>query len=159
MGKAKDNKKLLENALEILTLATGQKAVVTRAKRSIAQFKLRDGMVVGARVTLRGDRAYEFFDRLVQVVIPRIRDFRGLPARFDGRGNYNLGIAEQSVFPEIGTDLLEFPQGMNIALTISGGSDEASQALLEEFNFPFRREEAAESVAPQQQTPQPGQVA
>ena len=142
VGKAKDNKKLLENAVQILTLITGQKAVVTKAKRSIAQFKLREGMPVGARVTLRGDRAFEFLDRLIQVVIPRIRDFRGLHPTLDGRGNYNMGIAEQSVFPEIGTELLEFPQGMNIAITISGGSDDASRALLEEYNFPFRREEA-----------------
>jgi large subunit ribosomal protein L5 len=142
VGRAKDNKKLLENATTILTQITGQKAVATRARVSIAQFKLREGMPVGCRVTLRGDRAYEFLDRLVQVVIPRIRDFRGLPARFDGRGNYNMGLGEQSVWPEIGTELLEFPQGMNIAITIRGGSDESSRVLLEEFGFPFQREEA-----------------
>jgi large subunit ribosomal protein L5 len=142
VGKAKDNKKHLETAVDILTAVTGQKAVVTRSKTSIAQFKLREGMPIGARVTLRGDRAYEFLDRLIQVVIPRIRDFRGLPARFDGRGNYNMGIAEQSVFPEIGTELLDAQQGLNIAIAISGGSDDASRSLLEGFGFPFRREEA-----------------
>ena len=142
VGKAKDNKKHLETAVDILTAVTGQKAVVTRSKTSIAQFKLREGMPIGARVTLRGDRAYEFLDRLIQVVIPRIRDFRGLSARFDGRGNYNMGIAEQSVFPELGTDLLESQQGLNIAIAISGGSDEGGRALLEGFGFPFRREEA-----------------
>ena len=142
VGDAKDNKKLLENATNILEKITGQKAVITRAKRSIAQFRLRQGMAVGARVTLRGERMYEFFDRLVNVVIPRIRDFRGLHRKLDGRGNFNMGLNEQSVFPEVGTDLLEFTQGMNIAISISGGSDEHSAALLEEYKFPFRREEA-----------------
>jgi large subunit ribosomal protein L5 len=142
VGKAKDNKKYLENAVEILTRVAGQRAVVTKARVSIAQFKLREGMKVGTKVTLRGVRAYEFLDRLISVVIPRIRDFRGLRPNFDGRGNFNMGLAEQSVFPEIDSDLLDSPQGMNIAITISGGSDEGSRALLEEFGFPFRREEA-----------------
>ena len=141
VGGAKDNKKLLQDALEILTKITGQKAVVTKARRPIAQFKLREGMPVGAIVTLRGDLAYEFLDRLISVVIPRIRDFRGLPRKVDGQGNYNMGIAEQSVFPELGTDLLETPQGMNIAITIRNGGSGAGLALLEEFDFPFRREE------------------
>jgi large subunit ribosomal protein L5 len=142
VGKAKDNKKHLETAQEILSRISGQKPVVTRARVSVAQFKLREGMPIGVKVTLRGERAYEFLDRLISVVIPRIRDFRGLAARFDGRGSYNMGIAEQSVFPEIDSDLLDTQQGMNIAITISGGSDEASRALLEGFSFPFRREEA-----------------
>jgi large subunit ribosomal protein L5 len=141
VGKAKDNKKFLQTAVEILTRVTGQKAVVTKARRSIAQFKLRDGMPIGAKVTLRGDRAYEFLDRLVSVVIPRIRDFRGLPRNFDAAGNYNMGLAEQSVFPEIDTDLLESQQGMNIAITIRAGRDGGGAALLEAFGFPFRREE------------------
>jgi len=141
VGGAKDNKKLLQDALEILVRVSGQKAVVTKAKRPIAQFKLRAGMPVGAMVTLRGDRAYEFLDRLISVVIPRIRDFRGLARTVDGQGNYNMGLAEQSVFPEIGTDLLDNPQGMNIAITIHNGENGAGQALLEAFKFPFRREE------------------
>jgi large subunit ribosomal protein L5 len=143
IGAAKDNKKLLENGRLMLEKISGQKPVTTLARKSIAQFRLRQGMAVGARVTLRGVRMYEFLDRLVNVVIPRIRDFRGLPRKFDGRGNYNMGLAEQSVFPEIGTELLEFPMGMNIALTFSGGSDEASAVLLEEFGFPFRQPEEA----------------
>lgn len=143
LGNAKDNKKILEHGLAILEKIAGQKPVTTRAKRSIAQFRLRDGMPVGARVTLRGIRMYEFLDRLINVVIPRIRDFRGMKAKLDGRGNYNMGLTEQSVFPEIGTDLLEWPLGMNVTMTISGGSDAHSTALLEAFNFPFRREEAA----------------
>ena len=141
MGKAKDNKKLLQDAVEIVTRVTGQKTVVTKARRPIAQFKLREGMPVGCMVTLRGDRAFEFLDRLISVVIPRIRDFRGLPRRADGQGNYNMGIVEQSVFPEIGTDLLESPQGMNIAITIRNGANGAGMALLEAYSFPFRREE------------------
>ena len=141
VGKAKDSKKFLQDAVEILNRVTGQKAVVTKAKRPIAQFKLREGMPVGCMVTLRGDRAYEFLDRLISVVIPRIRDFRGLPRNVDGQGNYNMGIVEQSVFPEIGTDLLESPQGMNIAITIRNGENGAGQALLAAFKFPFRREE------------------
>jgi len=141
VGGAKDNKKLLQDAVEILTRITGQKAVVTLAKRPIAQFKLREGMPVGTMVTLRGDRAYEFLDRLINVVIPRIRDFRGLPRRTDVQGNYNMGIAEQSVWPELGTDLLDTPQGMNIAITIRNGENGAGEGRLEEFSFPFRREE------------------
>ena len=143
VGKAKDDKKLLENATAILGRITGQKAVVTKARRSIAQFRLRQGMNVGARVTLRGDRMYEFLDRLINVVVPRIRDFRGLKNRLDGRGNYNMGLTEQSVFPEIETALLERPQGMNIAITMSGENDDWSRALLEEFNFPFRQKEGS----------------
>lgn len=145
IGAAKDNKKLLEHGIAILEKITGQKAVVTRSRRSIAQFRLRQGMAVGARVTLRGVRMYEFLDRLVNVVIPRIRDFRGMKRKFDGRGNYSMGLTEQSVFPEVPMELLEWPLGMNITLAIAGGSDEHSAALLEEFSFPFHRveEEAA----------------
>jgi large subunit ribosomal protein L5 len=143
LGKGRENKKVFENAQQILSKVTGQKAVITKARTSVAQFKLRAGMPVGAMVTLRGPRAHEFLDRLIQVVIPRIRDFRGLPRTMDGRGNYNLGIAEQSVFPEIDTDLLDPVQGMNVSITISGGSDAGSVALLEELNFPFRPEAEA----------------
>lgn len=141
VGGAKDNKKLLQDAVEIVTRITGQHAVVTKAKRPIAQFKLREGMPVGVMTTMRGRRAYEFLDRLISVVIPRIRDFRGLNRRVDRQGNYNMGIGEQSAFPEVGTDLLDSPQGMNIAITIRNGGNGAGQALLEEFKFPFRREE------------------
>ncbi|MDJ0520911.1 MAG: 50S ribosomal protein L5 [Planctomycetota bacterium] len=143
VGGAKDNKKLLENAVGILERVTGQKAVTTRARKSIAQFRLRQGMLVGARVTLRGAQMYEFLDRLINVVTPRIRDFRGLKRKLDGQGNYNMGLAEQSVFPEVDGELLETPQGMNIAMTIRSQSDDHSIALLEAFKFPFRREEVA----------------
>lgn len=143
VGDAKDNKKLLENAVGILERVTGQKAVTTRARKSIAQFRLRQGMLVGARVTLRGAQMYEFLDRLINVVIPRIRDFRGLKRKLDGHGNYNMGLAEQSVFPEVDGDLLETTQGMNIAMTIRSQSDDHSVALLEAYKFPFRREEVA----------------
>jgi large subunit ribosomal protein L5 len=141
VGKAKENKKHLEVAVDILGRISGQKAVTTVAKNAVANFKLREGMPIGAKVTLRGERAWEFLERLIHVVIPRIRDFRGLNKKFDGRGNYSMGLAEQSVFPEIEGELTESPQGMNITMTISGGSDEASAAFLEELRFPFRREE------------------
>lgn len=139
VGDAKDNKKLLTSAMQILERVTGQKAVPTKARKSIAQFRLRQGMVVGCRVTLRGARMYEFLDRLVNVVIPRIRDFRGLKRQLDGSGNFNMGLAEQSVFPEVDGELLETQQGMNIAISIRSKSDEHSRELLQAFNFPFRR--------------------
>jgi large subunit ribosomal protein L5 len=142
LGKAIDNKKLLESATANLTQIAGQKAVTTKSKTSVSQWKLREGMTVGAKVTLRGARAYEFLDRLISVVIPRIRDFRGLPRKFDGRGNYSMGLGEQTVFPEIELDkLTEGATGLNITLTLSGGTDESGRALLEEFGFPFVREE------------------
>ncbi len=143
VGDAKDNKKLLENAIKILERVTGQKAVSTRARKSIAQFRLRQGMFVGCRVTIRGTRMYEFLDRFVNVVAPRIRDFRGLKDKLDGRGNYSCGLTEQSVFPEVDGDLLENTQGMNITFTIRSQSDDHSVALLKAYNFPFRREEVA----------------
>jgi len=143
VGGAKDNKKLLEHAVGILERVTGQKAVTTRARKSVAQFRLREGMLIGARVTLRGAQMYEFLDRLINVVTPRIRDFRGLKRKLDGFGNYNMGLAEQTVFPEVDGELLETPQGMNIAMTFRSQSDEHSIALLEAYNFPFRREEVA----------------
>jgi large subunit ribosomal protein L5 len=141
VGDAKDNKKLIENALSILERVSGQKPVARKARKSIAQFRLRQGMVVGACVTLRGAKMYEFLDRLINVVTPRIRDFRGLKRKLDGSGNYNMGLTEQSVFPEIDGDLLDNTQGMNIAMTIRSRSDEDSIALLEAYGFPFRREE------------------
>ncbi len=140
VGKAVENGKRLEAAVNELSLVTGQKPVVTRARKSISGFRLREGAPIGCKVTLRGRRMYEFFDRLISVVIPRIRDFRGFDQKaFDGRGNYSLGLAEQVVFPEINIDDVEFVQGMNVALTIRNSSDEESLALLQHFGFPFRR--------------------
>lgn len=143
LGKAIENKKLLETATTSLSQIAGQKAVVTLAKKSVASWKVREGMTVGAKVTLRGARAYEFLDRLISVVIPRIRDFRGLPSKLDGRGSYNMGLAEQTVFPEIDLEKVDAAQGLNIAISMSGGTDEGGRALLEEFGFPFVREEAS----------------
>ncbi|TVQ91750.1 MAG: 50S ribosomal protein L5 [Deltaproteobacteria bacterium] len=132
------NVKLLEKAAEELTLITGQKAVITRARRSIAGFRLREGMPIGARVTLRNDHMWEFFDRLVTVAIPRIRDFRGVnPKAFDGRGNYSLGITEQIVFPEIEYDKVQRITGMNIAFVTTAQSDEEGRALLKHLGMPF----------------------
>jgi large subunit ribosomal protein L5 len=140
VGKAIENNKRIEQAQRHLGVITGQKPVVTRATKSIAGFKLRQGMAVGTKVTLRGRRMFEFLDRLIAVAVPRIRDFRGLsPKAFDGRGNYSMGLTEQVVFPEIGVDDVEFVQGMNVAITIDRSSDEESRALLEFFGFPFRR--------------------
>ncbi len=140
VGRATENPKRLEAAQNDLAVITGQKPAVTRAKKSIAGFKVRQGQPVGCKVTLRGNRMYEFLDRLISIVIPRIRDFRGFPrSSFDGRGNYTLGLNEQTVFPEIDLDSLEFVQGMDITLTIKNSDDEKSAALLEQFGFPFRR--------------------
>lgn len=132
------NVKVLERAAEELTLITGQKAVVTRARKSIAGFRLREGMPIGARVTLRNDRMWEFYDRLVSVAIPRIRDFRGVnPKAFDGRGNFSLGLTEQIVFPEIEYDSVQRITGMNIAFVTSAESDEEGRALLKHLGMPF----------------------
>ncbi len=140
VGKATENAKRIEAAVRDLTRIAGQKPLVTKAKKSIAGFKLRKGVNIGAKVTLRGARMYEFFDRLISLVIPRIRDFRGLSARaFDGRGNYSLGLSEQIVFPEISIDDVEFVQGLNVTITIKNSSDEESLALLDLFGVPFRR--------------------
>jgi len=140
IGKAIENNKRIDAAVKDLSVITGQKPIVTKAKHSISGFKVRQGMSVGAKVTLRGKRMYEFFDRLISIVIPRIRDFRGFSTRaFDGRGNYSLGLSEQLVFPEISVDEVEFVQGLNISMTIDRSSDEESLAFLECFGFPFRR--------------------
>jgi large subunit ribosomal protein L5 len=140
IGKAIENSKRVDAAISDLSAITGQRPVVTKAKQSISGFKLRQGMNVGAKVTLRGKRMYEFFDRLISIVIPRIRDFRGLsPRAFDGRGNYSFGLSEQLVFPELSVDDVEFVQGLNICLTVDRSSDEESLALLEMFGFPFRK--------------------
>jgi len=132
------NVKILEKAADELTLITGQKAVITRARRSIANFKLREGMPIGARVTLRGTQMWEFMDRLVTVAIPRIRDFRGInPKAFDGRGNYSLGLTEQIVFPEIDYDKVQRITGMNIAFVTTAKTDEEGRALLKSVGMPF----------------------
>ena len=139
MGEAISNSKILDTAVEELKTVTGQKPVVTKAKKSIASFKLRQGMNIGTMVTLRGDRMYEFLDRLVNVAMPRIRDFRGISGRsFDGRGNYNMGVKEQIIFPEIEYDKIDALRGMNITITTTAKSDEEARALLSAFKFPFR---------------------
>jgi len=140
LGEAIQNIKLLESASTELALVTGQKAVVTRAKKSIAAFKLREGMPIGCMVTLRRDRMYYFFDKLVNVVLPRVRDFRGVSERaFDGRGNYTLGIREQIIFPEIDYDKIDKVRGMNITIVTSAPTDEEGKFLLNLLGLPFRK--------------------
>jgi large subunit ribosomal protein L5 len=140
VGAATQDAKLLENAVNDLTIITGQKPAITRAKKSIASFKLRQGMPIGAKVTLRGDRMWEFFDRLLSTALPRIRDFRGVSAKaFDGRGNYSLGINEQLIFPEIDYDKIDKIRGMDITFVTSADTDEECRALLDQFGFPFKR--------------------
>jgi large subunit ribosomal protein L5 len=141
VGEAKTNTKALDSAVEELTTITGQRAQIRRARRSIAGFKIREGMPIGARVTLRGARMYEFLDRLVSIALPRIRDFRGLSAQsFDGRGNYSLGVREQIIFPEIDYDDIDNVRGLDVAITTSAKTDEEGLALLREFGLPFRAE-------------------
>ncbi|MEM7198762.1 MAG: 50S ribosomal protein L5 [Planctomycetota bacterium] len=137
VGRAIENKARLEHATRELGAITGQKPVTTKARRSVAGFKLRQGMPIGCSVTLRGARMWEFIDRLVAVAVPRIRDFRGLPDKLDGRGNYSLGLSEQSVFPEIDLDKVEFVQGMHITFVTTAPSDEEGRALLKEIGIPF----------------------
>ena len=133
------DKKVLDNAMGDLAKITGQQAVVTKARKSVAGFKIREGWPVGCKVTLRGERMYEFLDRLVNVAIPRIRDFRGLnPRAFDGRGNYALGVSEQIIFPEIDYDKIDKLRGMDITVTTTAKSNDEGRALLKAFNFPFR---------------------
>ncbi len=140
VGKATQQASLLEGAVNDLRIITGQKPLVTKAKKSIAGFKLREGNAIGVKVTLRGDRMWEFFDRLITLAIPRIRDFRGLdPDGFDGSGNYNFGVTEQLIFPEIDYDKVDTPRGMNITIVTTARTDAEGKALLEAFNFPFRR--------------------
>ena len=141
LGDAKQDSKILDNAMEQLATIAGQKPNVRRARKSIAQFKVRDGMPVGAAVTLRGERAYEFLDRLLSVAIPRIRDFRGLkPTSFDGRGNYAMGVREQTIFPEIDYDAIDAVRGMDIIIATTARTDAEAYALLEAFGMPFARE-------------------
>jgi large subunit ribosomal protein L5 len=140
VGKATQQPSLLEGAVRDLTMITGQKPVVTKAKDSIAGFKLREGQSIGCKVTLRGDRMWEFLDRLIAVAIPRIRDFRGLPAHsWDGRGNYTFGLAEQTVFPEIDYDKIDAPRGMDITIVTTAATNDQGRALLDAFGFPFKR--------------------
>ncbi|SHE35351.1 large subunit ribosomal protein L5 [Ferrithrix thermotolerans DSM 19514] len=141
VGRATQQPSLIENAVRDLETIAGQKAVVTRAKKSVAGFKLRAGNAIGVRVTLRGDRMWEFFDRLIAVVIPRIRDFRGLnPKSFDGHGNYTLGVTEQLIFPEINYDSVDATRGMDITIVTTAKNDAQGKALLDAFGFPFKRE-------------------
>jgi large subunit ribosomal protein L5 len=140
VGAAVQDTKQLDAAIEDLRIITGQQPMVTRARKSIAGFKIRQGMPIGAKVTLRGDRMWEFFDRLVSTAIPRIRDFRGLnPDSFDGRGNYSMGVTEQLIFPEIDYDKVDRMRGMDITFVTSAKNDEQAKALLDAFGFPFAR--------------------
>ena len=140
VGEAIADKKVMEHAVNDLTLIAGQKPVVTKARKSVAGFKIRDGWAIGCMVTLRRGRMYEFLDRLINISIPRVRDFRGMsPRAFDGRGNYNMGIREQIVFPEIDYDKVDTLRGMNIAITTTANTVDEGRALLKAFNFPFRQ--------------------
>lgn len=139
VGEAVGNKKALESALSDMSKIAGQKPVTTISRKSVASFKIRDGWPIGCMVTLRGERMYEFFDRLVQVALPRVRDFRGITARsFDGRGNFNLGVKEQIIFPEIEFDQIDAIRGMDIAITTTAKNDAEGRALFEAYKFPFR---------------------
>jgi len=141
VGKATQQPSLIEGAVRDLEVITGQKPVVTRARQSIAAFKLREGMPIGAKVTLRGARAWEFLDRLISIAIPRIRDFRGLaPSSFDGRGNYTFGVTEQLIFPEVDYDRVDTIRGMDITIGTTARSDEEGRAFLVAFGFPFKQE-------------------
>ena len=140
VGEAVADKKVMDAATADMAKITGQKPAVTKAKKSVATFKVRDGQAIGCKVTLRGDRMYEFLDRLVSIAIPRIRDFRGISTRsFDGRGNYSLGVKEQIIFPEIQYDQIDQVRGMDITITTTARDDRHGRALLEAFSFPFRK--------------------
>jgi large subunit ribosomal protein L5 len=139
VGEATGDKKVMENALSDMQKIAGQKAIVTRARKSVASFKIRDGWPIGCKVTLRRERMYEFLDRLVNIAIPRVRDFRGLSSKsFDGRGNYSLGVKEQIIFPEIDYDKVDAIRGMDVTITTSARTDEEARALLEGFKFPLK---------------------
>ena len=140
IGEAKENAKVLESAVKDLETITGQKAVLTKAKNSIANFKIREGMLIGCKVTLRGEKMYEFLDRLVNLALPRVRDFRGVnPNSFDGRGNYALGIKEQLIFPEIEYDKIDKVRGMDVIIVTTAKTDEEARELLRLFNMPFQK--------------------
>jgi large subunit ribosomal protein L5 len=148
VGEGSQDKKKVTTALAEMELIAGQKPVITKAKKSIAQFKLREGMPIGVKVTLRGAQMYEFLDRLVTVAMPRIRDFRGLnPKSFDGRGNFAMGLKEQIIFPEISYDQIETVRGMDVIVTTSANSDDEARELLKLFGFPFPQEQAEEKEA------------
>jgi len=141
VGEAKQNSKALDEAVNQLAIIAGQRPVITRARNSIAQFKLREGMPIGCKVTLRGDRMWEFYDRLTAIALPRIRDFRGInPDGFDGRGNYNLGLREQTIFPEVDYDRIDSVRGLNVTITTSAGTDDEARELLRALGMPFRTE-------------------
>ncbi len=140
VGEAKDNPKALENAVNELSIVTGQKPIITKAKKSIANFKLREGMSIGCKVTLRGEKMYNFLDKLISISLPRVRDFRGVsPSSFDGRGNYTLGVKEQLIFPEIHYDMIDAVRGMDIVVVTSAKTDEEAKELLAQMGMPFRR--------------------
>ena len=140
VGEAKENAKVLESAIADMEKIAGQKAVVTRAKNSVANFKIREGMVIGCKVTLRGEKMYEFVDRLINLALPRVRDFRGVnPNAFDGRGNYALGIKEQLIFPEIEYDKIDKVRGMDVIFVTTAKTDEEARELLRQFNMPFAK--------------------
>ncbi len=140
VGEAKENAKILEAAVKDMETITGQKAVVTKAKKSVANFKIREGMAIGCKVTLRGEKMYEFFDRLVNLALPRVRDFRGInPNAFDGRGNYALGIKEQLIFPEIEYDKIDKIRGMDVIIVTTANTDEEGRELLAQFGMPFAK--------------------
>ena len=140
LGEAKENAKVLESAVEEIALITGQRPVVTKARKSIANFKVRQGMPVGAKVTLRGDNMYEFIDKLINIALPRVRDFKGVSKNsFDGRGNYSMGIKEQLIFPESNYDKVDTIKGMNIVFTTTAKTDEEAQALLADLGMPFEK--------------------
>lgn len=140
VGEAKENAKVLESAVKDMETITGQKAVLTKAKKSVANFKIREGMSIGCKTTLRGEKMYEFLDRLVNLALPRVRDFRGVnPNAFDGRGNYTLGIKEQLIFPEIEYDKVDKVRGMDICFVTTAKTDEEARELLRLFNMPFQR--------------------
>ena len=140
VGEAKDNAKVLESAVKDMEIITGQKAVLTKAKKSVANFKIREGMAIGCKTTLRGEKMYEFLDRLVNLALPRVRDFRGVnPNGFDGRGNYALGIKEQIIFPEIEYDKIDKTRGMDIIFVTTAKTDEEARELLKLFNMPFAK--------------------
>src|SRR5205809_4616437 len=145
VGEGKTDAKALDSAIEELTIIAGQRAQVRRARKSIAQFKIREGMPIGAKVTIRGDRMYEFLDRLIAIALPRIRDFRGLnPRSFDGRGNYSLGIREQIIFPEINYDDIQQVRGLDVAITTTAETDDQARALLRGLGLPFAADSRGE---------------
>ena len=148
VGEATQNAKVIDPAVSEVQQIAGQKPVVTKAKKSIAQFKVREGNPIGVMVTLRGDRMYEFFDRLVNIALPRVRDFRGVPTKFDGNGNYNLGVTDYSIFPEISLENTKRMMGLDISLVTTAGTDDEGRELLKLLGFPFRRTETTAAKTP-----------